>query len=645
MIKKILTVLAVLFVLQNSYTYSAETDYKILNKINSPADIKGMSIANLKLLASDIRKGILNKVNITGGHLGPDLGVVEATIAMHYVFNSPVDKFVFDVSHQTYPHKMLTGRKDAFINPLEHPEITGYSNPKESPHDHFILGHTSTSISLASGLAKTRNLKGEKYNVIAFIGDGSLTGGEAMEGLNNAAMLGSNFIIILNDNEMSIAENQGGVYKNLKVLRETGGLAANNIFKAMGYDYIYVDKGNNIRALITAFEKVKDTNVPTVVHIHTTKGKGYAPAEQDKERYHWQQAGFMNPQDDTAMMPPKTYTALTTEYLLAAKNTNPSIVAITPATPGATGFNQEFRTRMGANYTDVGIAEQHAVGYASGIAANGGKPVLAVCSSFIQRAYDQLSQDVAINNSPVVILIALYGISGTDITHLGIFDIPLISNIPNIVYLAPTNKEEYIAILDWATKQNQHPVAIRIPSGEVVSTGIPDTTDYSKINKYKVAEQGSEIAIIAEGDFFTLGKQVKSEIKEKLNIDATLINPIYLSGVDYELLDSLKQNHSIVITLENGVLDGGFGEKITRFYGDSNIKVLNYGAQKEFTDRVPLKELLNKYHLTKDLILQDIVELKESMIKEEEPKIEDVPTKENVKPVEQKQKTYSSKKK
>lgn len=611
MLKKILS--AIFVVILCSFSANA-AEYKVLQTVNSPSDIKNMSVGKMNDLAQDIRAAILNRVNTVGGHLGPDLGVVEATIAMHYVFNSPTDKFIFDVSHQSYPHKMLTGRKDAFINPLAHPEITGYSNPKESPHDFFTLGHTSTSVSLACGMAKARDLKGEKYNVIAFIGDGSLTGGEAMEGLNNASVLGSNIIIIVNDNEMSIAEDQGGVYKNLKLLRETKGQAPNNIFKAMGFDYYYVDKGNSIRPLIDTFQKVKDTTKPTVVHIHTLKGKGYEPAVENKEMYHYQMAGFMNQKPATAQVPPETYAKYTADYLIAAKNSNPTVVAITAATPSATGFTPEFRTRMGKNYVDVGIEEQHAVGFASGIATNGGRPVFAVCSSFIQRAYDQLSQDVAINNAPVVILVTGYGIGGNDVTHLGIFDIPLISNIPNIVYLAPTNKEEYTAVLNWAISQKKHPVAIRIPQGGIKSSGVIDNTDYSKLNKYKMVNKGDTVAIIAAGDFFDLGQQVQQKLKEKLNINATLINPVYLSGVDYEMLEGLKKDHKLVITLEDGVLDGGFGEKITRFYGDSDMKVLNYGAKKEFTDRVPQEELYKRYHLTDDLILQDIVELKESMM-------------------------------
>ncbi len=601
----------VLFMFQASV--SADIHYKILDKVNSPKDIKEFNIKQLDNLAKDIRAGIINKTNLLGGHVGSDLGIVEVTIAMHYVFDSPIDKFVFDTSHQTYPHKMITGRKAAFTDPLNNKQITGFSNFNESAHDFFIMGHTSTSISLAEGMAKARDLKGEKYNVIALIGDGSLSGGEALEGLNNAVELNSNFIIIVNDNEMCIAENHGGLYKNLQLLRDSNGTAENNMFKALGYDYYYVSDGHNLDNLISTFKKVKDTNKPTVVHIHTIKGKGYLPAMQDKESYHWKLAGYVNtkPQITDVSNKTETYTSLTVDYILNHSKQDRRIVAISPATPMACGLFPPQRQELASQYVDVGIAEQHAVGFSAGAAKNGAKPILMVCSSFIQRAYDQLSQDLAINNSPAVILVVSYGINGGDVTHNGVFDIPLISNIPNIVYMAPTNKEEYLAVLDWAIKQDKHPVAIRVPQGIVVSKGIKDSTDYSKINKYKIEANGSEIAIIAEGDFFELGQRVKEKIKEKLGVEATLINPIYLTGLDYELLESLKENHNIVITLENGVLDGGFGEKISRFYSNSNMKVLNYGAFKEFTDRVPQEELFKKYHLTPDLILEDIVETNE----------------------------------
>ena len=576
----------------------------VLDKINTPQDVKKLTLEEMNTLAGEIREGILTRVNAIGGHLGPDLGIVETTIAMHYVFNSPVDKFVFDVSHQVYPHKMLTGRKEGFTHPLEHSEISGYFNPEESEHDPFIIGHTSTSISLATGLAKARDLKGEKYNIIALIGDGSLSGGEAFEGFNNASVLDSNFIAIINENEMSIAETQGGLYKNLAELRNTKGQAENNFFKIFGFEYYYVEEGNDIKAMINILQKVKDTQKPTVIHIHTLKGKGYEPAVEDKEAYHWQLPGFMNKNENSA--PIETYDTITTDYILKKHEKDNTVIAISPSTPGAYGFTKDFRNKLDKNYTDVGIAEEHAVAYASGLAKNGAKPILAILSSFIQRTYDQLSQDLALNNSPATILVCWGAISGADATHLGIFDIPMISNIPNIVYLAPTCKEEYLKMLDWSVEQTQYPVAIRVPYGNVISTGIEDTTDYSILNKFKVEEQGEKIALIGLGNFLPLAKEVKQELKKQLNINATVINPRFITGLDNELLENLKQNHSLVITLEDGVINGGFGEKISRYYGSSNMKVLNYGAEKEFTDRIPIDKLYEKYHLTKELIVNDI---------------------------------------
>lgn len=576
----------------------------VLEKINSPQDVKTLSLQEMNTLAQDIREAILNRVNTIGGHLGPDLGIAEATIAMHYVFDSPKDKFIFDVSHQVYPHKMLTGRKHGFVDSSRLQEISGYSNPKESEHDHFVIGHTSTSVSLATGVAKARDLKGDNYNVIALIGDGSLSGGEAYEGFNNAAELDSNIIIIVNDNEMSIAPNYGGLYKNLAELRNTNGQAQNNVFKAIGFDYYYVEEGNNTEKLIDVFKKVKDTNHPTVVHIHTLKGKGYEPAVVDKETYHWTTPGFLNNKE--ASVQAETYNSITKDFLLDKKQKGEPVIAITAATPGVFEFNPEFRNKMGKNYTDVGIAEEHAIAYASGLAQNGAKPVLALMSSFVQRTYDQMSQDLALNNSPATVLIYWGGISNADMTHLCTFDIPLISNIPNIVYLSPVSKEEYLAMLEWSYNQNEHTVFIRVPATDVVSYETADNSDYSKLNKYKLVQKGEKVAIIAAGNFFGLGRQVKEELKTQLNIDATLINPRFLTGVDFDMLETLKKDHSVVITLEDGELDGGFGEKITRFYGNSSMKVLNFGSKKEFTDRVPLEELYNRYHLTKELIVSDI---------------------------------------
>lgn len=581
----------------------------VLENINSPSDVKKLTIEQMHILSEEIRKGILNRVDKVGGHLGPDLGIVEATIALHYVFNSPVDKLVFDVSHQCYPHKMLTGRKEGFLNPTEHPEISGYSNQNESEHDHFMIGHTSTSVSLAAGLAKARDLKGENYNVIALIGDGSLSGGEAFEGFNNSSVLNSNFIIIVNDNEMSIAQNQGGLYRNLKELRDSNGQCENNWFKAFGFDYMYVEEGNDIEKLIEAFNKVKDIDHPVVVHIHTLKGKGYEPAVNNKEWGHWSMPGLLSQNSSSNGTVPECYETITKDYILNKVKEDKSVIAVNAATPGVFWWDEEFRNKLGKNYTDVGIAEQHAVGYSSGLATGGAKPIFGVMTSFIQRAYDQLSQDLALNNSPATILVYWGGISSADCTHLGLFDIPLICNIPNIVYLAPTCKEEYLKMLDWSVEQTDYSVAIRVPTWNYVSTGVEDTTDYSILNKYSLVSCGSKVAILGLGDLFELGKSVKEELKSRLGIDATLINPKFITGVDEELLNSLKSDHDVVITLENGTLDGGFGEKISRFYGNSNVKVLNYGADKEFNDRVPMDELLTRYHLKKEMIVDDIASI------------------------------------
>lgn len=580
-----------------------EQTLTILDKVNTPDDVKKLSIDEMKLLSEEIRELIKKKVNTTGGHFGPNMGMVEATIALHYVFNSPVDKLVFDVSHQCYPHKILTERKEGFTDSDKYLKYTGYTAPEESAHDLFKVGHTSTSVSLATGLAKARDVKGGKENIIAILGDGSLTGGEALEGLNNASVLESNIIIVINDNDMSIAENQGGLCANLTHLRQTKGLGENNFFKSLGFDYYFIENGHDFESLISTFQKVKDLAHPVIVHLCTTKGKGWEPAETDKESYHWILPGTLDGKTYEAR---ETYESITADYILNKFEKDKSIVAITPATPGVSGFTKNFRAKMGRNYVDVGIAEQHAVAFASGLAKNGARPILSVMSSFIQRTYDQLSQDLALNNNPAVILIHWGGITGMDATHLTKYDIPLIANIPNLVYLAPVNKEEYIAMLDWATTQNEKSVVIRVPFMDVVSTGEKDTTDYSKLDKYQVVESGSEVAILGLGNFFHLGVKVRDLLKSKLGIDATLINPRFITGVDKELLESLKASHKLVITLEDGALQGGFGEKISAFYGDSDMKVVNFGADKEFTDRVSVEELYERYHLTPELIVEDV---------------------------------------
>lgn len=578
-----------------------------IEKINQPTDVKNLNSEQLHVLADEMRQALLQKLSKHGGHFGPNLGMVEATIALHYVFNSPTDKIVYDVSHQSYPHKMLTGRKDAFLYEDKYDDVSGYSNPDESDHDFFTIGHTSTSVSLACGLAKGRDLKGDSENIIAVIGDGSLSGGEALEGLDFASELNSNLIIVVNDNDMSIAENHGGLYKNLKQLRDTDGKSECNLFKSMGLDYVFVKDGNDIDSLITAFEQVKDSTYPVVVHICTQKGKGYKIAEENKENWHY--CGPFNLEtgkSDMSQDGGEDYSSMTADILLKKMKEDKTVVGITSATPTVFGFTEDKRKEAGSQFVDVGIAEETAVALASGIAKNGGKPVYGVYSTFIQRTYDQLSQDLCINNSPATILVywaSVYGMN--DVTHLGIYDIPMMSNIPNLVYLAPTTKEEYLAMLDWSIEQNDHPVAIRVPIS-VVSDGKKVTKDFSKLNEYEVTQNGSKIAIVALGSFYSVGAKTAEIIENKTGVKPTLINPIYITGTDDKLLEQLKENHDIVITVEDGVLDGGFGEKIARFYGNSDVKVLNYGLKKEFLDRYNPEEIVKANRLTPEQIAEDV---------------------------------------
>lgn len=578
-----------------------------IENINSPADVKKLNIMQLNVLAEEMRHALLTRASKHGGHFGPNFGMVEAIIAMHYVFDSPKDKIVFDVSHQCYPHKMLTGRKDAYLYEEHYDDVSGYTNPHESEHDFFTVGHTSTSVSLACGLAKARDLNGEDGNVIAVIGDGSLSGGEALEGLDFASELNSNMIIVANDNDMSIAENHGGLYANLKLLRETNGQAECNLFKAMNLDYIYVDKGNDIASLIEAFEKVKDTKKAIVVHINTLKGKGYAPAEQNKEQWHWHMPFDIATGESLFKGGEPDFADASLEYLLKKMDEDKSVVAITAGTPTVMGFSADMRAKAGKQFVDVGIAEETAVALASGIAANGGKPVFGVYSSFIQRTYDQITQDVCINGNAVTFAVfagSVYGMN--DVTHLGLQDIPMLNSIPGLIYLAPVTKEDYIAMLDWSLSQNDYPVAIKVPGGRMISTGTPVTKDFSKLDTYEVTKKGSRVAILGLGTFYENAVKAADILKASHGIDATVINPYYISGIDADTLNELKKDHTVVATLEDGYLEGGFGAKIAAYYGSSDMKVLNFGIKKEFIDRYDIAEVLKDNHLTPEQIAENI---------------------------------------
>lgn len=596
--------------LKSLYSHKIYTNHKLdmyIEKINAPEDLKILNIGQMELLSAEIRNTLLHKLSEHGGHIGPNLGLVEPTIALHYVFDSPIDKFVFDVSHQSYTHKILTGRKEGFLESEHYDDVSGYTNPDESEHDFFTVGHTSTSISLACGLARARDLKGKKGNVIAIIGDGSLSGGEAFEGLDDASTLNSNFIVIVNDNQMSIAENHGGLYANLKELRDTNGQSSCNYFKALGFDYRYINDGNNITELIKVLKEIKDIDHPTVVHINTLKGKGYSYAEKDKEKWHWNFPFYIENGESKVNFDDDDYSDIFAKFMLDKIKRDKSVAVITAGTPAVIGFDSKRRKEAGKQFVDVGICEEHAVAMASGMAANGGKPVFGVYSTFIQRAYDQLSQDLAINKNPAVINVFLGSLTGmTDVTHLGFFDIPLISNIPNIIYLAPTCKEEYLAMFEWSLSQRENPIAIRIPA-QVVVSGKEYPKDYSNFNKFEMTKKGSKVAIVALGGFYQLGEEVSALLNSEYNIDATLINPRYISGIDTEILNSLKSDHELVITLEDGIIEGGFGQKIASFYGPSEMKVINFGGNKKFVDRYNIAEFLEENHLTPPQIVKDVV--------------------------------------
>ena len=580
-----------------------------IEKIKSPADLKKLDIEALKIVADETRQAVLNRVSKHGGHVGPNLGFVEATVALHYVFDAPKDKLVFDVSHQSYPHKILTGRAAGFLGDLDDMNaISGYSSPTESPiYDNFEVGHTSTSISLATGLQKARDIKGTDENIIAVIGDGSLSGGEAFEGLDEASELGTGIIIVVNDNEMSIAENHGGIYKNLRALRQSNGQCEHNWFKAWGFEYHYLEEGNDIARLIQVFKKVKGTQRPTVVHIHTEKGHGFAPAVEDKETWHWSMP--FNITDGSLLNPPtgESYDRLFSDWMLREMKRDKTLIAVTAGTPTAAGFTPAKRREAGAQHIDMGIAEEQAAAMISGMAKGGLHPVWTVYSTFIQRTYDQIAQDLCINSNPAVINVVGGGTASmNDITHICLFDIPMLCSIPNLIYLAPTTCEEYFAMLRWAIDQDRKPIAIRVPSNGVNHTAEPVDTEYSYTPQYKVARQGSLVAIIAAGSFYQKGENV-AEILAAKGINATLINPRYLNAVDAETLDSLKAEHRLIVTLEDGCKDGGFGERIASYYGTSDMKVLVSGVKKDLYDRYNLRQLLADNRLLDEQIVDDIL--------------------------------------
>lgn len=571
-----------------------------LSTIHSPEDIKGMTVEQLSLLAAELRSVLLQKLSAHGGHVGPNLGVVEATVALHYVFDAPEDEIVFDVSHQSYIHKMLTGRIQAFTDPAHYNDVSGYTNPDESEYDLFNVGHTSTSISLATGLAKARDLKGGKQNVVAFIGDASLGGGMALEGLDYAPTLGSNFILIVNDNQRSIAENHGELYEHLAELRRTNGQSDNNIFKALGYEYIYVKEGNDVNQLIRAFEEAKGADHAVCVHINTMKGFGLPVAEKDEEDFHFSAPFDLKTGAPTYPYEGEDYAEIFARFMLEKIHSDGSVALMTAGTPGSFAFGPERRKVAGRQFIDVGIAEQDCVAMAAGLAKGGVKPVMGVVATFLQRAYDQLSHDIAINNLPVTIVDFYSGIFGlNDVTHLGIYDVAMVSNIPGIVMLAPTSAEEYLAMLDYALDQRERPIVIRTPGGTVRHDSREINSDFFR---YDVVEQGAEVAIIAEGALFTNALEA-AKIMRNQGLNPTVINPRILSSVDEKTLNTLV-DYRHVVTIDDGIVDGGFGQKVAAWLSPKGVKVTCLGLQKEFLDRYDVKKVLEANNLTPELIAE-----------------------------------------
>lgn len=578
----------------------------LLTQTTTPEDVKALNRAELPQLCDEIRHAILESSAAVGGHVAPNLGVVELTVALHRVFNSPIDKIVFDVSHQTYAHKALTGRAYTYIDPKRFGEASGFANPDESEHDLFAMGHTSTSVSLGCGLAHARDLAGDAYNVITIIGDGSLSGGLAFEGFNNAAELDSNLIIIVNDNDQSIAENHGGLYRNLAELRASNGTCERNVFRAMGLDYRYLDAGNDVLALVDALQELRDIDHPIVLHVSTAKGKGFEPAQSDPER--WHHVGPFDMATGRKLCPghpsepaPRTYADITGEALSAAIERDPQVVGITAATPYIMGFTPELRAAAGKQFVDVGIAEEHAVTFATALARSGAKPVFGVYGTFLQRAYDELWHDLCLNDAPATILVFGASIFGTTSeTHLSFFDISMLGGLPNMHYLAPACMEEYLSMLSWSLDHREHPVAIRVPGIGLVSR--PDLApaedaDYSAV-RYNVVRQGRDVAVLALGDFFELGERVANRLAAEYGIEATLVNPRFAAELDRKFLDSLVAEHRVVVTLEDGILDGGWGERVACYLACTPVRTRTFGIAKGFPDRYGPNELLAQNGMT-----------------------------------------------
>ena len=590
--------------------------YKYLDKVNSPNDIKMMTTNEIDLLAKDIRKFLVRSISQTGGHLASNLGIVELTLALHKVFNSPKDKIVWDVGHQSYVHKIITGRKEDFVSLRKFEGLSGFPKENESPHDIFDTGHSSTSISIAQGIACARDIKNEDDKVIAVIGDGSITGGMALEALNHLGYTKTNMIVILNDNEMSIDKNVGGMARHLSgiirnstvnkvknevekilnitkagnILSKTANKVKDGImssftpqesefFDSLGIKYYGPIDGHNIDELIYMLNIVKDYNGPVLLHVITKKGKGYRFAEEQPDKYHG-----VSKFDITQGVKSSNSISISQQIgkkLTSMASKDERIVAITAAMPSGTGLNI-FEEQYPNRYYDVGIAEQHATTFAAGLAKSGMKPYFAVYSSFLQRAYDQLIHDVCITKKPVTFLIDRAGLVGNDgETHHGMFDLSYLNTVPNITVMAPKDSEELDLMLDLSLELNE-PVAIRYPRG---NTYYLNKGSYQPIKKgsFEIIDEGKETVVLAIGTMVKHALEAK-QILLKDNINPTIVNARFLKPIDEELLHSLLKSHKSVVTIEDNVKSGGFGSRINQFIIDNNYdnRIENISLPDEF---------------------------------------------------------------
>ncbi|MGL5749820.1 MAG: 1-deoxy-D-xylulose-5-phosphate synthase [Paraclostridium sp.] len=617
--------------------------YNYLDKVNSPKDIKNMSTHEMDLLAKDIRKFLVRSVSNTGGHLASNLGVVELTLALHKVFNSPSDKIVWDVGHQAYVHKIITGRKDNFRTLRQFNGLSGFPKENESEHDIFDTGHSSTSISIGAGLACSRDIKGENFSVISVIGDGSITGGMALEALNHIGYVKTKMIVILNDNEMSIDKNVGGMSKHLsslirnskvnrvkdeveKILNVAPGgnlisktahkfkdsIISNFIpqdcafFESIGIKYSGPIDGHDIDEIVSALEYANKQDGPVILHVITKKGKGYKFAEQEPHKYHG--VSKFDIKIGIQESSNKSISSAVGDKLIDLANKDENVVAITAAMPSGTGLNK-FSDTYPSRYYDVGIAEQHAVAFACGLAKNNMKPYFAVYSSFLQRAYDQIIHDMAITNKNVTLLIDRAGLVGNDgETHHGMFDLSYLNSIPNISVMAPKDTKELELMMDLSLEIDG-PIAIRYPRGNsyFLEKGVYEPI---KLGQYEVINNGNDVAIFAIGNMVKQSIEAAEILKNK-GIQPTIVNARFLKPIDEELINEVLKTHRYVVTIEDNIVTGGFGSRINKFLIDNNYdnKILNIALDEEFIPHGDVNALYDSYGLSVDCIVDKVENL------------------------------------